>query len=122
MPGPVSPEKWRGRAEDIHALNGILSLREAGGSSWHQMTTSMRVATMAGRTVQHRALPVVEPTVRVAHLQKQAMARFPEVCAGWRVPCLGLTVVGELNTSRSLDKFDHICPYVTLYVILFLRQ
>lgn len=73
--------------------------------------------------MQHRALPVVEPQPALLICRrKEAMARFPEVYAGWRMPCLGLTIVGELNTSRSVDKFDHICPYVTLYVISFLRQ
>ncbi|KAI0251160.1 hypothetical protein BJV78DRAFT_1154573 [Lactifluus subvellereus] len=38
---------------------------------------------------------------------KQAMERFREVFSSWRVPCLGLTIVG---------------PYITFYAIIFLRQ
>ncbi|KAF8339189.1 uncharacterized protein EI90DRAFT_2908180 [Cantharellus anzutake] len=57
--------------------------------------------------VEISAIPAVELTSYVAHSHALAMGRFGGVFRNWRVPCLGLTVVG---------------PYVTFYAIIFLQQ
>ncbi|KAF8337960.1 uncharacterized protein EI90DRAFT_2858891, partial [Cantharellus anzutake] len=44
----------------------------------------------------------------------------------WRVPCLGLTIAGKLNVSRSLDESSMMCivtgPYITFHAVIYLGQ
>ena len=73
-------------------------------------------------------IPAVELTAYAAHSHKGAMNHDDSqaVFKGWRVPCLGLTVVGKLNTSGSLDEFDMMYiipgPYITFYAMILLGQ
>ncbi|KAF8478986.1 hypothetical protein DFH94DRAFT_746856 [Russula ochroleuca] len=53
------------------------------------------------------SMPLVELIGYVAHSHAQSMARHEELYKGWRVPCLGMTIVG---------------PYVTFYAVIFLRK
>jgi len=50
--------------------------------------------------------PVVELTSYVAHSHTSAMKHYESVFRNWRVPCLGITVVGKLNISGSSDESD----------------
>jgi len=50
--------------------------------------------------------PVVELTSYVAHSHALAMKRYENAFMNWRVPCLGITVVGKLNISGSSDESD----------------
>ncbi|KAI0252130.1 hypothetical protein BJV78DRAFT_1352562 [Lactifluus subvellereus] len=110
------------REEGLRALNKILSLR--GGGVNKPMAASIGTCRSGGHydgpheaascvivfkneLVDISAMPMVELTTYAAHSHKQAMERSREVFSGWRVPCLGLTVVG---------------PYVTFYAIVFLHQ
>ena len=64
------------------------------------------------------SMPMIELAGYAAHSHKGAMERHREVFSSWRVPCLGLTVVGKLDISGSLYESDmmYIMPsqYVTL--------
>ncbi|KAI9507750.1 hypothetical protein F5148DRAFT_75512 [Russula earlei] len=65
------------------------------------------VVVFKNEFIDFTEVPYVELTAYVAQSHAQAIERHREVFNGWRVPCLGLTVLG---------------PYVTFYAIVFLRQ
>lgn len=73
-------------------------------------------------------ISVVKLTSYIAHSHKEAMDRRDGLALfqGWRVPCLGLTIIGKLNVSGSSDEFDMMYiipgPYITFYAIVFLDQ
>jgi hypothetical protein len=71
------------------------------------------------------SMPLVELTGYVAHSHAQSMARHEDLYMGWRVPCLGMTIVGKLHFSGSLDGSDVMYilsgPYVRFYALIFLR-
>jgi hypothetical protein len=97
------------RTDGLPALNDILSLR---GSNDKLMAASIGAVHTDGHfngpldaaacIVEFKndlggsgAIPVVELTSYVAHSHAAAMKRFEVAFRNWRVPCLGLTVVGE---------------------------
>jgi RIO1 family len=131
------------REEGLWALNNILSLRSGGGNKLmaasidtcrtdghydgpHEATAC--IVEFKNELVDIGSMPIIELTSYVAHSHKQAMERFREVFSGWRVPCLGLTIVGKPNIFGSLDESDSDVmyiipgPYVTFYAITFLHQ
>ncbi|KAI0248667.1 hypothetical protein BJV78DRAFT_1130931 [Lactifluus subvellereus] len=110
------------REEGLRALNKILSLRGDGDNKL--MATSIGtvhwdghydgpheaascIVVFKNELVDISSMPMVELTAYAARSHKQAMERSEELFRSWRVPCLGLTVVG---------------PYVTFYAIIFLHQ
>jgi hypothetical protein len=72
------------------------------------------------------SMPLVELIGYVAHSHAQSMARHEELYKGWRVPCLGMTIVGKLHFSGVSDGYDIMYmlpgPYVTFYAVIFLRK
>jgi len=45
---------------------------------------------------------LVELVSCVAHSHAQSIQSHKDMYMGWRVPCLGLTVVGELDVFRCV--------------------
>ena len=77
--------------------------------------------------VDIHSIPVVELTSYAAHSHAEAMGSpiGRALFQGWRVPCLGLTVVGKFNISGPSDESDMIYipgPYITFYAMIFLGQ
>jgi hypothetical protein len=54
------------------------------------------IAVIKNELVDINSIPVVELTSHVARLHDQSMMRLEDPYGGWRVPYLGLTVVGKL--------------------------
>jgi len=117
----IYPDEDSRRTDGLLALNNILSLR---GSNNKLMAASIGSVRSDGHfdgplgsaacVVQFKnelcgsgGIPIVELTSYVAHSHKSAMKNFEEVFRSWRVPCLGLTVVG---------------PCVTFYAVVFVMQ
>src|SRR5260370_41925021 len=73
-------------------------------------------------------IPAAQLTSSTAHSHQEAMDGHNGLALfwGWRVPCLGPTLIGKLNTSGSSDGFDIMYiipgPYITFYAIVFLGQ
>jgi len=61
------------------------------------------------------SLPTVELTGYVARL---ASGMDRQIYEGWRVPCLGLTVVGKLDISAFHLYFDFLGCDITFYAII----
>lgn len=101
----------------LNALNAILSLHR------HQERTavcvdSSRICTDGHLNEPHEAIscivefknelvdvssiPLVELVSCVAHSRAQSIQSRKEPYMGWRVPCLGLTVVGKLDVLRCI--------------------
>ncbi|KAF8327235.1 uncharacterized protein EI90DRAFT_2975252 [Cantharellus anzutake] len=103
----------------LFALNEILSLRDHPGLDFGDSCTSGHYDGPHGAAsciVEFRnelcdiaLMPTVTLASCIAHSHKDAMNRpsGPALFKGWRVPCLGLTVIG---------------PYITFYAIIFLGQ
>ena len=125
----------RGQREGrgLRALNRILFLRGGGSNKlmWASIDTGRSEAHYDGshdaascviqfknELVDITSMPMIELAGCAAHSHKEAMGRHREVFRSWRVPCLGLTVVGKLDISGSLYESDmmYIMPsqYVTL--------
>lgn len=73
------------------------------------------------------SMPLVELIGYVAHSHAQSMRRHEELYMGWRVPCLGMTIVGELDFSLGQSDVMYCTysfpgPYVKFYAIIFLRK
>ena len=69
------------------------------------------------------SIPVVELSSYAVHSHAKAMGRPNERASfqGWRVPSLGMTVVGKLNISGPSDESDMIYipgPYITFYAMI----
>jgi len=107
--------------EGLRALNQILSLRCSGNKL---MATSIGTVRSEGHyngphdaascvvefndeIVDIGSIPTVKLVGYAAHSHRHAMELHPEVFRCWRVPCLGLTIVGKLNISVSSDEFGH---------------
>jgi hypothetical protein len=60
------------------------------------------IVEIKNELVDISSIPLVELTSFVAHSHAQAMKCHQALYLGWRVPCLGITVVGKLDTV-SLD-------------------
>jgi hypothetical protein len=75
--------------------------------------------------VNIKSIPLVELLGYVAHSHAEAWKRHPDLYLGWRVPCLGITVVGK-RFSGSLVVSDIIYispgPYIRFYAVILLRQ
>ena len=52
--------------------------------------------------VDVNSIPLVELVSCVAHSHAQSIKSHKDIYMGWRVPCLGLTVVGELHVFRCV--------------------
>ena len=128
------------KARGLDALNNIFSLRNRSplmaaeiaavrtdGHYNGEHGAASCVVEFKNELVGISSIPVVELTSYVAHSHTEAMNRpdRERLFQGWRVPCLGLTVVGKLNISAPSDKSDMIYilgPYVTFYAIIYLGQ
>jgi len=108
------------RTDGLLALNNILSL---GGNNNKLMPASIGSVNTDGHydgpleaaacIIEFRndlgainSIPVVELTSYVAHSHALAMKRYESAFRNWRVPCLGITVVGKSNISGSSDESD----------------
>jgi hypothetical protein len=67
---------------------------------------------------------MVELTADIAQSYGQAFDRDGTLFKGWSVPCLGMTIVGKLNISGSLDESDTVFimpgPYITFHGVILL--
>ena len=127
------------REEGLRALNKILSLR--GGNKLmagsigtcrsdghydgpHEAASC--VVEFRNELVDISSMAMVELTAYAAHSHMQAMEHSREVFSSWRVPCLGLAVVGKLNISGLSYESDMMYiipgPHVTFYAIIFHHQ
>ena len=76
--------------------------------------------------VDTHSIPLVELTSCVARSHARAMNHHRELYMGWRVPCLGITIVGKPDISRSSYESNIVYvllgPYVTFYAIIYLPR
>jgi hypothetical protein len=101
----------------VRALNAILSLEGHDRLSPSSIDSSRMhsdghyngphdaiscIVEIKNELIDISSIPLVELTSFVAHSHAQAMERHQALYLGWRVPCLGITVVGKLDTV-SLD-------------------
>jgi hypothetical protein len=59
------------------------------------------VVEFKNELVDISSIPVVELTSYVAHSHAQSLKRFKKLYRCWRVPCLGMTIVGEYHELIS---------------------
>jgi hypothetical protein len=99
------------RRECLHALNEILSLHRGSKLTVADINCGAHsdgyydgphdavscVVVFKSELVNVNSIPVVELTGHVAHSHAQSMKHFKELYSGWRVPCLGLSIVGKLD-------------------------
>src|SRR5260370_5236345 len=73
-------------------------------TGWHCALLCSKMSSL----VTARLMAPVELTSYAKHSLKNAMGQpnGQALFQGWRLPCLGLTVIGKLNTSGSSDEFD----------------
>src|SRR5712672_1944148 len=122
------------RTDGLLALNNILSL---GGNNNKLMPASIGSVNTDGHydgpleaaacIIEFRndlgainSIPVVELTSYVAHSHALAMKRYESAFRNWRVPCLGITVVGKSNISGSSDESDMM--YINEVLVLHHRE
>jgi hypothetical protein len=66
------------------------------------------IVVFKSELVDISSIPAVELTSYVARSHAQSRIRFKELYSGWRVPCLGMTIVGKLchlKMSPNLTSF-----------------
>jgi hypothetical protein len=111
------------KMEGLDALNEILSLGSHNRLTAASVDTSRIqsdghyngphgaiscIVEFKNELVDINSIPVVELTSYVAHSHAQAMKHHQGLYLGWRVPCLGLTIVGKLDISESLVESDYV--------------
>lgn len=109
------------RESGLLALNGILSIHGLNMLAAASIDSS-RIQTDGHNVGSHGAvsfiiefkneavdissIPEVELASYVAHSHGCVIQRNKELYMRWRVPCLGLTIVGKLDISWSSDESD----------------
>jgi hypothetical protein len=103
------------RAKGLSALNQILgrTLMPASIGKSHTdghclgpHNAATCLVEFKNESAEISAIPIVKLTAYVAQSYRQAIVECGALFAGWNVPCLGITIVGKLNISGSLDGSD----------------
>lgn len=104
------------KIEGLRALNAILSLGSHNRLSASSVDSTRIqsdghyngphgaiscIVEIKNELVDISSIPLVELINHVAHSHAQAMKRHQALYLGWRVPCLGITIVGKLGISLS---------------------
>jgi hypothetical protein len=109
----IHNEEANRRREGLRALNEILFFHRGGKLTAADINCGAQsdchydgphgaascVVVFKSELVDNYSIPVVELTGRVAHSHARSMKHFKELYSGWRVPCLGLSIVGKLDIS-----------------------
>lgn len=103
--------------EGLRALNQILSLRSgnklmaapigtvrSGGHYNGPHDAASCVVEFNDELVDISSIPTVKLVGYVAHSHRHAMELHPEIFRCWRVPCLGLSIVGTLNNISGFFR------------------
>jgi hypothetical protein len=85
------------------------------------------IVSFKNELVDVHSMPLVELTTLVARSHAQSMKSHKKLYKGWRVPCLGLTIVGKpgvycIGSQTHLTpcaSYSLLGPYVTFYALIY---